>query len=154
MIRLLKSVLLVSVLVVIVTFSLCASGVLPFKSYLIHTGSMGQTITPGSVVLVREHQYHVGQIVTFVADGSIVTHRLMAINSNGIITTKGDANSTVDPWDIPRSKIIGGVVYTIPVIGYFLKAIESLPGLIWFLCAVLFWWQVLRSNNESKLIES
>jgi signal peptidase len=105
-------------LAVITTLSLYAAGAFPYRVYLIHTGSMGKTIPSGSLVVVREHQYHVGQVVTFVENDATVTHRLIAINADGIITTKGDANPTADPWRIPKSFIIGGVVRTFPGLGF------------------------------------
>jgi len=76
--RLFRSVILALVaivlLVMIATFSLDAAGKLPYKVYLVHTDSMEQTIRPGSLVLVREDQYHVGQVITFKVNGLIVTH--------------------------------------------------------------------------------
>jgi signal peptidase I len=88
-------------LAVITTLSLYAAGAFPYRVYLIHTGSMGKTIPSGSLVVVREHQYHVGQVVTFVENDATVTHRLIAINADGIITTKGDANPDISRVGIP-----------------------------------------------------
>jgi signal peptidase len=120
--RLFRSALLalvaIALLVMIATFSLDAAGKLPYKVYLVHTDSMEQTIRPGSLVLVRESQYHVGQVITFKVNGLIVTHRLIAIHPNGTIVTKGDANRTADPWRATKANIIGGVVRTIPMVGY------------------------------------
>ena len=120
--RLFKSVLLalvaMALLAMITIFSLDAAGKLPYRIYLVHTDSMVQTIRPGSLVLVRENQYHVGQVITFKVNGLIVTHRLIAIHPDGTIVTKGDANRTIDPWSPTKADIIGGVVRTIPVVGY------------------------------------
>jgi len=122
MLRLFKRFTLILVSLVILsmvaTAGLYATGKLPYKAYLVHTGSMGQTIPPGSVVLVRDHQYRVGQVITFKVGAAIVTHRLIAIKTNGDITTKGDANPTVDPWTANKADIIGGVVRTSPLLGY------------------------------------
>ena len=113
------AVILTSILLtLIVTFSLFVAGKLPYRAYLVHTPSMGHTIPSGSVVLVREHRYHVGQVITFVEGGTVITHRLVSINPNGTIITKGDANPTIDPWSANKSDIIGGVVRTSPVLGY------------------------------------
>src|SRR5665213_1891053 len=150
--RLLKSVLLalvaMALLAMITIFSLDAAGKLPYKIYLVHTGSMEQTIRPGSLVLVRENQYHVGQVITFKVDGLIVTHRLIAVHPNGTILTKGDANRTADPWRATKADIIGGVVRTIPGVGYVWNFIfMAWEGPVSILLAMSFFvmlWLILR----------
>jgi len=116
--RVFLSLLAMVLLLMIATFSLYDAGKLPYRAYLIHTNSMGQTIRPGSIVLVREHQYHVGQVISFRVNKGVVTHRLIAVHSDGTIITKGDANPTIDPWRASKANIIGGVVRTFPMVGY------------------------------------
>ena len=89
-------------------FVLHQAGSLPYRVYVVHTGSMIPTIPPESVVVVREGEYHVGEVISFVEHGNVVSHRLMAIHPNGTITTKGDGNRTADPWHVPVSHIIRG----------------------------------------------
>jgi signal peptidase I len=140
--RLKKVLVLLVLLVVVAAFGVFISGVLPYKVYVLHTGSMSPTIAPKSAVIVEEHHYHVGQVVTFTEDGQTVTHRLMSINAQGMITTKGDANATADPWHVPKSQIIGGVVATMPEVGYWLEYLKSPLGLASVLLAVLACWQI------------
>jgi signal peptidase I len=129
-------------LVLVAGFAIFASGVLPYKVYVLHTGSMSPTIAPKTAVIVHEHQYHVGQVVTFVEDGQTVTHRLISINAEGMTTTKGDANATVDPWHVPKSQIIGGVVTTMPEVGYWLVYFKHPLGLASLVLALLVIWQI------------
>jgi signal peptidase I len=129
-------------LLLVAGLGIFASGVLPYKVYVLHTGSMSPTIPPKTAVIVHEHQYHVGQVVTFVENGETVTHRLISINANGIITTKGDANATVDPWHVPKSQIIGGVVTTMPEVGYWLVYLKHPVGLASVVLALLVIWQI------------
>jgi signal peptidase I len=129
-------------LLLVASFGVFASGVLPYKVYVVHTGSMSPTITPKTAVIVRQHQYHVGQVVTFVENGETVTHRLVSIDANGIITTKGDANATADPWHVPQSQIIGGVVKTVPELGYWLVYLRHPYGLVSIVLAMLVIWQI------------
>jgi signal peptidase I len=119
-----------------------ASGALPYKVYVVHTGSMSPTISPKTVVIVREHQYHVDQVVTFVENGQTVTHRLVSIDPDGMITTKGDANATADPWHVPQSQIVGGVVKTMPEVGYWLVYLKHPYGLASVVLAMLVIWQI------------
>jgi signal peptidase len=138
-----KQVVLVAVpLLVVAAVTVFVSGVLPYKVYVLHTGSMTPTVPSKSAVIVHEHQYHVGQVVTFTEDGQTVTHRLISINAEGLITTKGDANATADPWHPPKSQIIGGVVATMPEVGYWLVYLKSPLGEASVLLAMLAIWQV------------
>jgi len=147
----LKKVLLVSVpLLVIAAVAVFVSGVLPYKVYVLHTGSMTPTVPSKSAVIVHEHQYHVGQVVTFTEDGETVTHRLISINAAGLITTKGDANATADPWHPPKSDIIGGVVATMPKVGYWLVYLKSPLGAGSVLLAMLAIWQIWALGSSAQ----
>lgn len=156
MLRIFKPALLALVaavsLALITTLSLFAAGAFPYRVYLIHTGSMGKTIPSGSLVLVREHQYHVGQAVTFIENDATVTHRLTAINADGIITTKGDANPTVDPWRIPKRFIIGGVVRTVPVLGflwaYIFMTWQGPASILLFIAGMVMLWLIAKESDS------
>ena len=64
-----KKIVLVSVpLIVMAAIVVFVSGVLPYKVYVVHTGSMTPTIAAKSAVSVDEHHYRVGQVVTFTED--------------------------------------------------------------------------------------
>jgi signal peptidase I len=80
--------------------------------YLIHTGSMEPTIPIGSAVIVERCPVHVGDIITFTPLGgsSTVTHRLIGINPNGTLRTKGDGNATPDVNVVTRADVVGHVV--------------------------------------------
>ena len=146
----LKKVVLVSVpLLVIAAVAVFVSGVLPYKVYVLHTGSMTPTIPSKSAVIVDEGHYHVGQVVTFTEDGETVTHRLISINAAGLITTKGDANATADPWHPPKSQIIGGVVTTMPEVGYWLVYLKSPLGASSVLLAMLAIWQIWALGSST-----
>lgn len=113
-----------------------------YKVYVVHTGSMDPTIPSGSAVVVRMHHYEVGQPVTFTINGTIVTHRLIRIDSDGGIVTKGDANSSADPWQtVTTSNIVGGVVAAPRYLGYALVYLRQPTGLFSVLLLVLCLWQ-------------
>lgn len=100
---------------------------LPYSLRVITTGSMNNA---GSLVVIHNRHYEVGQPVTFKANGEIVTHRLLSVDGYGLATTKGDANRSEDPWHVPTSNIIGGVVVTVPWLGAVIKSILYLPTLV------------------------
>ena len=138
----LKVALVLVPLIAAAAFVVVASGALPYKVYVIHTGSMTPTIPPKSAVVVREHQYRIGQVVTFTEGGHTVTHRLIAISTSGMTTTKGDADRTVDPWHVPTSQIVGGVVAAPRQVGYWLEYLRNPVGLASILLSLLVCWQI------------
>lgn len=144
--RLIKPTLVLLTLAVLVPMTaliLYETGNLPYKVYVIHTGSMYPTIPPKSAVVVEEHQYQVGQAVSFTVHGETITHRLVAINPNGTITTKGDGNRTDDPWHPPASSIIGGVVAAPHLVGYMFTYVKNPEGFasifVGLVCLWLIW---------------
>jgi signal peptidase len=138
-----KLILWVLVPVVVATaFILAVSGALPYKLSVVHTGSMSPTISSRSAVIVREHQFRVGEPISFTADGTVITHRLVGINADGTITTKGDANTTPDPWHVPTSAIIGGVVAAPAELGYWMMYLKNPVGLLSILASALLLWQI------------
>lgn len=129
-------------LLVAVAFVLAATGALPYKLYVVHTGSMSPTIPSRSAVIVQEHHYRVGQPIAFLADGTVITHRLISVNADGTIITKGDANETPDPWQVRTSAIIGGVVASPPELGYWLTYLKNPLGLASILASAVLLWQI------------
>ncbi len=121
---------------------LYATGELPYRAYVVHTGSMSPTIPSESAVVVREGQYRVGDVISFVEHGTVVSHRLIAIEPNGTITTKGDANRTVDPWHVPVGNIVGRVVAAPHRVGYLLTYVKTPAGCASLVVTMLCLWQI------------
>lgn len=119
------------------------AGALPYRAYVVHTGSMSPTIPSESAVVVREGQYRVGDVISFIEHGTVVSHRLVAIKPNGTITTKGDANRTVDPWHVPVGNIVGRVVAAPHRVGYLLTYMKTPAGcaslVVTMLCLCQIW---------------
>jgi signal peptidase I len=111
--------------------------------FVVHTGSMTPTIPIKSAVLVEKGSYHVGQVISFREDGAVVTHRFVGLNVDGTLITKGDGNTTVDPWKTTRAEVIGGVVAAPRELGYWLMyfknpaGVGSLVGCV--ICTSLIW---------------
>lgn len=133
---------LVVPLILATVLVLAVSGALPYKLYVVHTGSMSPTIPSRSAVIVQENHFSIGEPITFVANGEVITHRLVAISAEGTTTTEGDANATPDTWHVPTSAIIGGVVTTVPELGYWITYLKNPVGLVSILAGVLLLWQI------------
>jgi signal peptidase len=124
------------------------TGSIPYRVYVVHTGSMSPAIPPESAVIVKEGEYHVGGVISFTEHGAVVSHRLVAINPDGTITTKGDANRTADPWRVPVSNVIGGVVAAPRHLGYLLMYVRTPQGGASILFAFLCLWQIWALSAE------
>ena len=142
--------LLVIPLLLLATFVVLATGAVPYKVYVVNTGSITPTIPPGSAVIVHEGHYRIGQVVTFRENGLTVTHRLVSINAQGLTTTKGDANATADPWHVPKSQIVGGVVAEPRYLGYWITYLKSPLGLGSIVLIILVLWQVWKFAGGSS----
>ena len=131
------------VALVLTPVALLASGVLPYQAFVVQTGSMEPMVPPASLVVVETGRYDVGQVITFHKGSELVTHRLIGVNADGSLTTKGDANASVDPSTISRSDVIGGVVYSPAGIGfwvmYFHNPMTIVALALWLVAAWLLW---------------
>lgn len=119
-------VIFVMALIVGLSFLISSPLRLPFKSFLVTSGSMRPRIPEGSVVIVKRgnNNLHVGDAITFIKPDNPqqnVTHRITAIesvNHRPQYRTKGDANNTPDAWLVRREAIWGKAIITIPLLGF------------------------------------
>lgn len=89
-----------------------------YTFFIVASGSMSGTVDVNDMVIVKiTDDFQVGDIVTYQADRYFVTHRIISINKDQIIT-KGDSNNTEDD-PIGRDKIIGKVVAIFPFMAIF-----------------------------------
>ena len=103
------------------------------------SGSMEPTVSVGSLAVIKPtSDYKVGDIITFTPPNSTskkeaTTHRIVEVtDQNGSIfyKTKGDANDTADTQLLQKDQIVGKYRFSIALLGYLLKYIKTLPGLI------------------------
>ena len=86
--------------------------ILGYSIFSTETGSMSPTIEKGDIVIVKIGEPIKEQdIVTYKKENAIITHRIIKIDEETIIT-KGDNNNTQDE-EITQENIIGKVVYII-----------------------------------------
>jgi len=123
--------------------------------YAVTTGSMSPTIPPRSAVVVEKDAVpRVGDVITYDHHGALVTHRLVAINPDGTLQTKGDANETPDAWGPPRSDVVGVVSTHVPQVGYWLVYLRTPQGFASFVLMLLLlgqvWSWVLREDGPLR----
>lgn len=108
-----------------------------YKSYIIKTNSMEPTIKVNDVLItkkVEKGKIKVGDVITFIKNGEVITHRITQIDENGEYTTKGDNNNIEDTFKISYENIEGKHIVTIPYLG---KIVEILDNKIVFLVITL-----------------
>ena len=106
-----------------------------YTYFVVATGSMSGTVEVGDVVFVRiNDSYQVGDIVTFKEQNSFITHRVMRVDDNRIIT-RGDVNNT-DDEPVPKSDVIGRVVFVV--------SLAAVLKIVAFIIIVLFLYVVIN----------
>jgi len=117
-------------------------------SYVVLSGSMEPSISPGDVVIVYETDpatLDVGDVVTFARAGETipVTHRVAEVvtaDGQRAFRTKGDANEDADPGLVSPDNVVGvvpsvslplvgSVAAVIPLIGYVIEFAKTPVGL-------------------------
>ena len=73
-------------------------------------------------------------VVTYKHDKGMVTHRVLSIDGNTLIT-KGDAVEDPDPWSVTLSDVRDIYLFKIPHAGYIPSLIYTKLG--WFLVIIL-----------------
>ena len=122
-----------------------------YTFFEVATGSMEPTIHVGDVIIVKiTNDIEENDIIVCKENNSFITHRLLEIQDNKLIT-KGDANNTEDN-PIEESDVLGKVVNTIPHIGIWRKAILSpeVIGLVGILVLILISSFIYTSKTEEK----
>jgi signal peptidase I len=94
---------------------------------IVRTPSMGMAAPVGTLLWVEPTTFsdiHVGDVISFhpPAETSTYSHRVHAINADGSLTTKGDANGSADPWKLTRTNIIGKVTMRWWAMGWLVRA--------------------------------
>lgn len=88
------------------------------------SGSMEPALGVGDLVLIQNHtDPAVGDVAVFWAGDTLIIHRVIDVDSDGCVQTKGDANAVDDrqflyPSCVPRRDINGMLVASAPLIGY------------------------------------
>ena len=136
------------ILIVLVVYSKCVTtftkatypSYFGYSIFEVASGSMEPTLSIHDVVVVRaldNENIQRDDIITYVRDNSIITHRVVFVDGD-TITVKGDANNTIDQ-PINRSMVIGKVVKIMPELGIWKKILtEPKILVVIFVTLILF----------------
>lgn len=111
------------------------------------SGSMEPELSAGDLLIVAEREnYAVGDVVVYQDGRMAVTHRIISITGDEVIT-RGDANNTEDA-PIMLKQIKGAVVFAIPFVGHLVNMIKTPVGTICVLALAIF--MLERSFHTEK----
>lgn len=103
--------------------------ILGFSAAVVVSGSMEPSISVDDMIVIRRQDaYEVGDVITFTADGSLVTHRVQDMTSTGFLT-QGDANDVPDLERVSAEQIVGKVVIVIPKVGAVVGFLKTPMGM-------------------------
>ena len=110
--------------------------------FVVETPSMGVAAPVGTLVLdlpVDAATLRVGDVVSFSTDanpGVVYTHRIIHVDADGGLHTRGDINGATDPWTLTQHDVIGTPALLVPHLGWLFRAAPILlvgTLLIWTL---------------------
>lgn len=113
--------------------------------FVVETPSMGEAAPVGTLVLdlpVDVATLHVGDVVSFETAanrGVVYTHRIISIDADGGLHTRGDINGATDPWTLTQDDVIGTPALLVPHLGWLFRAAPLLligTLVIWTLTSV------------------
>jgi len=109
-------------------------------SYVVLTASMTPAIAPGDVVMVDSvpaRSVAVGDVIVFEqrsGDAIPITHRVIEVerpaDAPPSFRTKGDANEDADLTPVTPDRLVGRVVFTIPLIGHVVQFVGTPAGFV------------------------
>lgn len=95
-----------------------------YTIFQVITGSMSNTINPQDIVIVKlTDEVKTNDIITFRVGDDFVTHRMIGVEGDKIIT-RGDANNSQDA-PISKEQIVGKVVLIINNVAIWVKVIQE-----------------------------
>lgn len=120
-----------------------------YTVFEVSTGSMEKTLNVYDVILVQiTKDVQIGDIITFKQDNELITHRIMEMNENELIT-KGDANNTEDKA-ITKDAIIGKVISVYPKVGVWAKVFTEPNVLISVFITLVLIGLAITKDEKSK----
>ncbi|GAB6862071.1 hypothetical protein JCM17092_21600 [Haloplanus litoreus] len=130
-------------------------------SYIVLTASMTPAIAPGDVVIVDDvpaRLVEVDDVIVFEQQAGAtvpVTHRVIdierAADGTPSFATKGDANEDADLTPVTPDRLVGRVLFTIPLIGHVIQFVDTPTG---FVALVVLPLGLLIASEVADLLRS
>jgi len=145
-------ILVIVIFAVGTTFSIIEVPKFRYKLFEVQSGSMEPKIKVGSIVFVApQKEYQQNDIIT-------VTHRINEIKVEGEDTfyiTKGDANEDPDTGFVSKERVLGKVIFILPLFGYIVSFTKTQAGFILLIiipAVLLIYHEILNIRSETGKI--
>ena len=124
-----------------------------FRNYVVLTGSMEPSISPGDYITIAKinpKNLQVNDIVSYKKNGAVITHQIIEIKGDSI-KTQGTANNVADN-PINKNEVLGKYLFKIPKVGYIITFFNSTSGLIIIigLIALIVFLELSKPKNGEK----
>ena len=142
-------ILIILIIALLGYFVLRVMGVISI--FKVETGSMEDGIHAGDYILIMTKKtYHKNEIVTYKKDDFFITHRIIKIDGNEVVT-KGDANNTPDK-PIKMNDIVGKVMLSGGILNFLVDFKFGIAGILIFLYLISSYFES-RKSEVKKLEE-
>ena len=132
--------------------------ILGVYGFTVSTGSMEPAIKTGDYLIsrkVKSNDIKVGDIITFIDENTIITHRVSEIinqNEETMFITKGDGNNVEDDTTVMSENIVSKYVFKVPMLGYILDYFKymnpiSKVGILVSICLFYLFIDRIEKNN-------
>ncbi len=122
-----------------------------YTLFEVASGSMEPTLYIHDVILVKitKENLNKGDIIAFLNEKSIITHRIVFIDGD-VITVKGDNNNAIDS-PIKREQVVGKIVKIFPKFGVWKKIVTEPKILVLiFVTLILFDFALSYNDNDEN----
>lgn len=125
---------IIMTLIILIGIALACLFLLGIKPYVVESDSMKPTFAAGDICFVNTKEKYESiekkDIIAFkIESGKFITHRVINVTDEGL-ETQGDANKTSDGISTTKDNYIGKNVFSIPKVGFVIKAIQTTKGKI------------------------
>lgn len=129
-----------------------------WQPLVISSGSMEPVIRAGDVVLAEpapEGSIAPGDVITYedpMRGGSLVSHRVLSVEREGLFWTRGDANQVTDSVPVPVGSVLGRGRLLVPFVGLPVLWLTENPLLLaaWSLATVASGYVLVGSRSPFR----
>ena len=147
-------IILLIITLIVLIFNIFSALEKPFFGYRIFevgSGSMEPILSVNDLIIIKqEDTYKEKDIVTFKSGKNYITHRIISINGDEIVT-QGDSNNTSDN-PITKEDIIGKFVYLLKINGFvaYLFSVTKFWILIFLIGILITFWLPDRYKQKKR----
>jgi signal peptidase len=125
----------------------------PYELGVVRTGSMSPALPSRSLIVVKVDAPQLHEPIVFQQYDGLTTHRWVGTNTDGTLRTKGDANDSDDTRGIQKADVVGGVVASVPQLGFWIIYLGSPYGIgsvLFGMISIWLLWSLIGRPSEKS----